>query len=189
MDPNDSNENIEHGPISKGLNTNSVAEHCETLKGQACRDTPTLLNYIPSYKGVLRKKEKRKDGESTNKKKMAPSDNQGAQKGQKRPRVRLPTYRKSTAYWFSPTKPSDVEEPILPGFNVPLQTVIHCSAGHPNLCFRPGSVRGASGVSKREEAEISHDIAPPSPRKPRTVMTLRRMSLSLSFTWKRPSRR
>lgn len=45
------------GPISKGLNINSGADHCETLLAQACRDAPTLLDYVPSYKGVLKEGE------------------------------------------------------------------------------------------------------------------------------------
>lgn len=108
------------GPISKGLHTNSVAEHCETLKAQAYRDAPTLLEYTPSYKGVLRKKTK-KEGEPIVKKKAGPSETQGAGRGQKLPRVRLPTFRKSADYWFG--LENEVQEPILPRLNVPLRTV------------------------------------------------------------------
>ncbi|KAG5516757.1 hypothetical protein RHGRI_037484 [Rhododendron griersonianum] len=84
----------------KGLHSNSVAEHCETLKAQAYRDAPTLLEYASSYKGVLRKKTKKKEEEPIVKKKAGPSETQGAGRGQKLPRVKLPTFRKPADYWF-----------------------------------------------------------------------------------------
>lgn len=90
---------------------------------QAYRDSPTLLDYVPFYKGVLRKKDKRKEGEPSRRKRGAPSGTKGAKKGLKQLRVRLPTFRKNAEFWFGPPKPSDVEEPILPGLNVPLQFI------------------------------------------------------------------
>lgn len=85
---------VEHDPISKGLNIFSDTDHCETLLAQACRDAPTLLDYVPSYKGVLKRKEKRKEGEPDKGKKSPPTTTGGAKKVPKQPRVRLPTFRK-----------------------------------------------------------------------------------------------
>lgn len=36
----------------------AVAKNVDILKAQICQDVPTLLGYIPSYKGKLKRKEK-----------------------------------------------------------------------------------------------------------------------------------
>lgn len=109
-------------PISKGLNTNSRAKACKILLAQACRHAPTLLDYVPSYKGVLKRKEKKKDGESNVSKKKT-SDTATAKKKSKQPRVKLPTFGWSATEWFEPFCSDDVCEPVLPGLNVPLQVI------------------------------------------------------------------
>lgn len=43
----------------------------------------------------------------------------GAKRKRQEPRVRLLSYKKSAGYWFD-----DVQEPVVPGFNVPLRTIV-----------------------------------------------------------------
>lgn len=113
----------ELGPISKVLNTNSRVKACEKLLARACRDAPTLLNYVPSYMGVLKRRGKRKEGELGVCKKKVTTAAAGAKKGPKQPRVKLSTFRKSAVEWFEPLRSDDVFEPILLGLNVSLQTI------------------------------------------------------------------
>lgn len=113
----------ELGPISKGLNTNSRAKACETFLAQACRHGPTLLDYTPSYKGVLRRKEKKKDGEPSVQKKNAPTGAGGAKKTKRQPRVKLPKFGWTAKEWLEPLRTDDDFEPVIPGLNVPLRII------------------------------------------------------------------
>ncbi|KAF7144975.1 hypothetical protein RHSIM_Rhsim04G0103900 [Rhododendron simsii] len=104
----------EFGPISKVLNTNSREKANETLLAQVCRHAPTLLEYKPSYKGVLRGRKRIGDGESSKaaqkqkpsdpivqKKKKAPA--QTDEPGPKRQRgVKLPRIGYSVEEWLTP---------------------------------------------------------------------------------------
>lgn len=107
--------------ITKNLQDFASAENVEILKAQACQDAPTLLSYTPSYKGVLKKRERKKPNEKRNQ--ARPSEmirgkrKAGAGRGQERPKKK----GRSTAYWFG--LEGEVEEPIFPGLNVPLQSV------------------------------------------------------------------
>lgn len=108
--------------------------------------------------------------------KVAPSNNQGAQKGQKRPRVRLSTFRKSVAYWFGPTKPSNIEELILLGFNVPLQTVVPIFEDMsrrniarpviPTKSSAPTRSRDPADTQREKRQKTTQDTAPPSSSQP-----------------------
>lgn len=51
----------------------AVEKHVDILKSQVYQDAPTLLGYVPSYKGKLKRKEKK--GE--------PSNKAGSKKGDK----------------------------------------------------------------------------------------------------------
>lgn len=106
----------ELGPISRTLNTQSREAACETLLAIAVRHAPTLLDYKPSYKGVLKKKERKKDGEPdvpsvreiggpsagpAKKKRKTASGAEGPQK-KRQPGVKLPRIGYSLQEWFSP---------------------------------------------------------------------------------------
>lgn len=89
---------------------------------QACRHAPTLLDYKPSYKGVLKKKEKKKESEegqlkegpqsiagATQKRKKVVFSTEGTrQKRQKG--VRLPKIGYTAAEWLTPLGADDVAE-------------------------------------------------------------------------------
>lgn len=128
----------ELGPISKTLNSTAREKACETLLAQACRHAPTLLDYIPSYKGVL-KREKKKEGEPSRarrasqrkgdqaasgiaRKRKAASNAKGARK-KRQPGVRLPKIRYTAEEWLTPLGDNEVFEPVLSRLNVPLKFV------------------------------------------------------------------
>ncbi|KAI8530178.1 hypothetical protein RHMOL_Rhmol11G0035600 [Rhododendron molle] len=94
--------------ITKREQSLAVEKNVETLKAQICHDAPTLLGYIPSYKGKLKRREKegeqRPIGES--------------QEGE-RAEEKFPTFRKTADFWFQKSRPTDI-----PGINTPLQTLI-----------------------------------------------------------------
>lgn len=48
----------DHRTITKTQQSLVVEKHVDILKAQVCQDAPTLLDYIPSYKGKLKRKEK-----------------------------------------------------------------------------------------------------------------------------------
>lgn len=158
------------------MNTNSRADYCETLLAQAFRDTPTFLDYVPSYKGVLKRKEKRKEGEPNIGKKKAPTVVEGAKKKTKQPRVRLPTFRKSAAHWFEPLRLDDVEEPILLGLNVPLQSIDPTTeemsrrnvprSDIPTKTTNLARTRGPSNSQREERQKTTNEPTSPSSSQP-----------------------
>lgn len=124
----------ELSPISKTLNSTAREKACETVLAQACRHAPTLLDYKPSYKGVLKKKdgepsgkEQQKKGNQpatgvTQKKKRGASNAEGAKEKRQRG-VRLPKIRYTAEEWLTPLGADIVFEPTIPGFNAPLRLV------------------------------------------------------------------
>lgn len=76
--------------ITKNLQDFASDENVEILKAQACQDAPTLLSYTPSYKGVLKKRERKKPNEKRNQ--VGPSEpirgkeKQGQGEGKRGPR-------------------------------------------------------------------------------------------------------
>lgn len=108
--------------------------------------------------------------------KVAPTATEGAKKGPKKPRVRLPTFRKSAAHWFAPLRPSDVEEPILLGLNVPLQTIDPSAEDMlrrniartviPTCTSNPARTRDPSDSQREKRQKTTHDPTPPSSSQP-----------------------
>ncbi|KAI8559947.1 hypothetical protein RHMOL_Rhmol04G0216100 [Rhododendron molle] len=102
----------------------AVEKNVDTLLAQICRDAPTLLGYVPSYKGKLKRKDK--EGEPS---KKAGSKEGGQQKGKgeqlkltkkgKEPRVKFPSFRKPAEFWFQ-----ESQQTVLLGINIPLQSLV-----------------------------------------------------------------
>lgn len=108
------------GPITKGLLLLVEKDNVDTLKAQTCRDTPTLLDYIPSYKGVLRKRPRKKMTEGGEE----PASTSRVEKRKRAPRalrVRQLTNRNSASYWFGLNQEED--KLVIPGYHVPLRAV------------------------------------------------------------------
>lgn len=80
-----------------------------------------LLGYVPTYKGKLKRKEKK--GESSKKVGTSKKKGRGQQKGRnkkgKEPRVKFPTFSKPALYWFRESQKTE-----LPGINIPLRTIV-----------------------------------------------------------------
>ncbi|KAI8560437.1 hypothetical protein RHMOL_Rhmol04G0255100 [Rhododendron molle] len=126
------------GPISKTLNSTARELACDALRAQSCRLASTLLDYKPSCKGVLKRKEKKKDGEPsekdqqrkenqpisdpTQKKRKRPPETEGAQK-KRQLGVRLPKIGYTAAEWLTPLRADEVFEAALLGLNIPLKAV------------------------------------------------------------------
>lgn len=138
----------------------------EILRSQACRDAPTLLGYVPSYKGKLKRKEK-EEGELS--KKAATSKKGGKQKGgnqQKRGskkgkelRVKFPTFRKITEFWFRESVGIE-----LLGINIPLRTIV------PEFSEEM-SRRNVVRVNLRDNVSAwanESDVAEPREKRPKT---------------------
>ncbi|KAF7123849.1 hypothetical protein RHSIM_Rhsim12G0055300 [Rhododendron simsii] len=112
------------GPILKGLNTNSREKACETLLARLCRQAPTLLDYKPSYKGVLRGRRKKTEGESSKaakrdqpsgtvvrKKKKANLNIEGVREKRERG-VRLPKIGYTAEEWLTPLGADEIPVPL-----------------------------------------------------------------------------
>jgi hypothetical protein len=125
----------ELGPISRTLNTQSREAACETLLAIPVRHAPTLLDYKPSYKGVLKKKEKKKEGEPdapsvkevggpsagpAKKKRKTASGAEGTQK-KRQPGVKLPKIGYTLQEWLSPLEEDFVFDFQPTQHNAPLQ--------------------------------------------------------------------
>ncbi|KAG5517034.1 hypothetical protein RHGRI_037699 [Rhododendron griersonianum] len=179
------------GPISKTLNSVAREKACETLRAQVCRHAPTLLDYKPSYKGVLKKKEKKKkDGEpsgvtkrkrankpnqgASREKKGAPSDLEGPRQKHQRG-VRLPKIGYTAEEWLTPLCSEDIFGPPIPGFNVPLQihepTVEEMSRRNisrpviPTKTANPARGRSAPDQQQQQREKrqkLSEDTPPPN---------------------------
>lgn len=105
----------------------SIEKHIDVLKSQACQDALTLLGYIPSFKGKLKRKEeeerepskkagvKKKGGEKW----KGESQLAGGSKKGKEPRVKFPTFRKPVEFWFQKSQQAE-----LSAINIPLWTII-----------------------------------------------------------------
>lgn len=108
---------------------------CKELLAQACRHAPTILDYKPSYKGVLKKKEKKKEGELSEKDKQKRGDqtttgatqkkrevapNAGGARKKRQAGVRLSKIGYTAEEWLTPLGGSDIFEPMLLGLNIPL---------------------------------------------------------------------
>ncbi|KAG5557175.1 hypothetical protein RHGRI_007444 [Rhododendron griersonianum] len=88
----------------------------------------------------------------------------------------MPTFRKSAAHWFAPLRPSDVEEPILPELNVPLQTIdpsakdkLRRNIARPVIPTRtsnPARTRDPSDSQREKRQKTTHDPTPPSRSQP-----------------------
>lgn len=131
----------DHRAITKTQQSLAVEKHIDTLKAQVCRDASTLLGYIPSYKGKLKRKEnegepsKRAGGKKGGEQQKGKGQRPGPSKKGKEPRVKFPTFRKPTEFWFQESQRSE-----LPGINIPLQTII------PNF---------AEGMSRRNTIRVN----------------------------------
>lgn len=106
----------DHRAITKNLHTVSSERNVDILRSQAYQDAPTLLGYIPSYKGKLKRREKKEGGPSE---KVGPSEKGGNKKKSQELRVKLLSFRKLAAFWLG-----EDQETTLPGFNIPLQTIV-----------------------------------------------------------------
>ncbi|KAG5524684.1 hypothetical protein RHGRI_031382 [Rhododendron griersonianum] len=164
----------ELGPISKTQNTQARERACEEILPQACRHAPTLLDYEPSYKGVLKKKDKKKDGEPSDlikgkksgqpsqgtKKKRVPTDTEGpSQKRQKG--VRLPKIGFSAEEWLS-LLGQDIREPTeaeMSRRNIPRPSI-------PTKSANPARGRGADQQQQQQKKQkLSDEVPPPSASK------------------------
>ncbi|KAI8538437.1 hypothetical protein RHMOL_Rhmol09G0103400 [Rhododendron molle] len=63
----------------------AVEKNVEDLLAKICRDAPTLLNYIPSYKEKLKRREKEKEPSTKVGGKMKATDQQAGKGGQPNP--------------------------------------------------------------------------------------------------------
>lgn len=102
----------------------AVEKHVDILKARACRDAPNLLGDVPSYKGKLKRKEKEGElskkagGNKGGKQQGGKTHQSGGNKKGKEPRVKFPTFRKPTEFWFQESRQTE-----LLGINVPLQII------------------------------------------------------------------
>lgn len=145
----------------------------EILRSQACRDAPTLLGYVPSYKGKLKRKEKEagKPSKKASTSKKGGGKQTGGQKKGKKPRVKFPTFRKTVEFWFRESKGTK-----LPGINILLQTIIpeftkdmsrrnvvHVSL-RDNVSARQSGSDQVEPIEKR--LKVTHDFFPSKPPTP-----------------------
>lgn len=78
----------------------AVEKHIDILLSQAVRDTPTLLGYVPSYKGKLKRREKetgpskKAGGHKKGRGQPGRSKQPELSKKGKEPRVKFPTLRR-----------------------------------------------------------------------------------------------
>lgn len=109
------------GPIYLNLQKLANPEHVEVLKAQACRDVLILLGYVPSYKGVLKKKQRKKQGEGGEEARPPerPQKRKSQQQEQRQGQPKKP--KRSFRHWFD--LDDKVHEARIPGFNIPLQAV------------------------------------------------------------------
>lgn len=134
-----------------------------------------MLGYIPSYKGKLKRKEE-EEGEQSKKggeKRKEESQLAGGSKKGKEPRVKFPTFKKPTEFWFQ--KSQQVE---LPSINIPLWTIVPNSTegmSRRNVVrvnLRDGVSARASepdAAEPQEKRQKTHDFFParlPTPRLP-----------------------
>lgn len=105
-----------HKAITKTLHSISSKKNVDILRSQACRDASTLLDYIPSYKGNFKRREK-KEGEPSEKEGTR-QEGRNKKKG-KQPRVKFMTFKKLVFFWLGKKQGT-----VLPGIDVPLQTIM-----------------------------------------------------------------
>lgn len=134
------------------------------------------MDYIPSYKGVLKRKEKTKDGEPNVGKKKA-LETAATKKKPKQPRVKLSTFGWSAAEWFEPFRSDNIWEPVLPGLNFPLQVIDPTPEEMsrrniprpviPMKTTNPARARGSSDQQQRDKRQkTSSDIPQASGSQP-----------------------
>ncbi|KAI8527607.1 hypothetical protein RHMOL_Rhmol12G0088500 [Rhododendron molle] len=183
----------ELGPISKTLNSVARESACDTLRAQGCRHAPTLLDYEPSNKGVLRRKKKKKEGGPNEKDKPAggKKPSSGATKTKrkadpnvleaqpKRQRgVKLSRLGYTIEEWLSPLGSDKVCEPALPRLNIPLK-VVEPSVKEmsrrgisrpaiPTKTSNPAArSKAPSDQQQREKRQkVTEDVPPPSALQP-----------------------
>lgn len=105
----------------------AIEKNIDILKALICRDEPTLLGYIPSYKGKLKRRETEgKPSKQASEKikkggvqQKGRSQQLGGSKKAKEPRVKFLTLRKTADFWFQESRVTDI-----PGINTPLQTLL-----------------------------------------------------------------
>lgn len=160
------------------------------MLAQACRQALTLLDYKPSYKGVLKRKERKKDGETvekgkakkgshpnsevTQKKSKVPPNTEGIRKKRQKGGVRLPKIGYTAEEWLTPLGGDDVFEPVLPGLNIPLRVVSpniddmsRRNIQRPTIPTKPTNPAWSRGTfdlqqQREKRQKASEDVPPPS---------------------------
>lgn len=179
----------ELGPVSKTQNSQAREKACEDILAQACRHAPTLLNCEPSYKGVLKKKEKKKkEGEpsesaiqkegvqlhkgAARKRRKAASQTDGARKKGGRG-VNLPKIGYTAEEWLMPLGIDRAFESAFQAIYHPLRTsepsVEEMSRRNiprppiPTKPANPAKSRASSEQQREKKQKTTHDPTPPSP--------------------------